>query len=93
MAEIRYDSAGQQGYLNDLWKYDPTLGTTGEWIWVGGGNVVGRGGGLPGVHGTLGTPASTNIPGGRYGIPSWIEVSGNLWLFGGQGYDSGGEQG
>jgi N-acetylneuraminic acid mutarotase len=88
-----YDSIGTQGYLNDLWKFDPKLGATGEWIWMGGGDKVGRSGGQSGVYGTLGTPASTNLPGGRFGTSGWVDASGNLWLFGGDGYDSTGAQG
>jgi N-acetylneuraminic acid mutarotase len=33
------------------------------------------------------------MPGGRNSISSWIDTSGNLWLFGGDGYDSTGELG
>jgi N-acetylneuraminic acid mutarotase len=89
-----YDGAGNQGYLNDLWRYTPGAnGAAGEWTWMGGGDNVGRIGGLSGVYGTLGTPNSANVPGGRLGASSWIGVSGNLWFFGGQGYDSTGAQG
>jgi hypothetical protein len=49
--------------------------------------------GQSGVYGTLGTAASPNLPGGRLGAASWIDASGNLWLFGGQGDDSTGAQG
>jgi len=31
-----------------------------------------------------------NVPGARYGSFSWIDVSGELWLFGGSGYDASG---
>jgi hypothetical protein len=41
--------------------------------------------GQPGVYGTLGTPAAGNVPGGREGAASWIDESGNFWLFGGCG--------
>ncbi|HTV81350.1 MAG TPA: hypothetical protein VME18_01775 [Acidobacteriaceae bacterium] len=88
-----YDSTAAQGYLSDLWEYDPTLGTTGEWTWMGGPSIVGRTGGQAGVYGIPGTPAAANIPGGRFGIAGWIDGSGNLWLFGGDGYDSTGNQG
>src|ERR1019366_10751479 len=89
------DSTGTQGYLNDLWKYAPGAnGQVGEWTWMGGSSTVPRPyGGQSGVYGTLGTPASTNIPGGRYSASSWIDASGNLWLFGGSGFDSVGNQG
>ena len=89
-----YDSAGAQGYLNDLWEYLPsTTGDTGKWTWMGGSSTVGRSGGQSGFYGTLGTAASTNDPGGRFGAVSWIDGSGNLWFFGGAGYDSTGAQG
>jgi len=87
-----FDSNGVFGYLNDLWKFDPALGTTGEWTWMGGSSTVGNNDGQLGVYGTLGTAASTNIPGGREFAMSWIDASGNLWLFGGDGYDSVGTQ-
>ncbi len=37
-----------------------------------------------GVYGTLGMASSSNIPGPRNYAASWIDSSGNLWLFGGQ---------
>jgi N-acetylneuraminic acid mutarotase len=76
-----YDSAGTFGYLNDLWTYAPA---TGLWTWVGGANVANT----LGSYGTLGSTASGNAPGARYGAAAWIDASGNLWLFGGYGYDS-----
>ncbi|MGA2832494.1 MAG: hypothetical protein ABSE55_05440 [Terracidiphilus sp.] len=91
-----YDSTGAVGYLNDLWKFDPALGTNGEWIWMGGSSTVGcncSNGGQPGVYGTLGTAASTNIPGARDSAVSWSDASGKLWLFGGGGIDSAGADG
>jgi hypothetical protein len=66
------DNAGN--LYNDLWKY-----SAGEWTWVNGSNVCCQ----SGVYGTLGTPAVTNIPGTRYRASSWIDSSGNFWLFGG----------
>src|SRR5579863_8091811 len=79
------DSAGTVGYLNDLWEFNLS---TNLWPWMGGSNTVGTNGGQPGVYGTLGTPASGNIPGSRYSAATWTDRSGNLWLFGGRGYDS-----
>ena len=77
-----YDSTGiSTGYLNDLWKY--SIGS-GEWTWIGGSNTFGHGG----TYGTLGTAALANIPGGRIAPTSWIDSSGNFWLFGGTGFDS-----
>jgi len=61
----------------DMWKYDPS---TNEWTWV---NGTGGIGGTP-VFGTKGVAAATNYPGGRgYGMLSWIDNTGNFWMFGG----------
>jgi hypothetical protein len=73
-------------FLNDLWEFDPS---TNEWTWGGGSSI----GGQPGVYGTLGTPAAGNIPGGRDGASSWIDLSGHIWLFGGQAVDVQGNAG
>jgi hypothetical protein len=70
-----------QGFLNDLWKFNPT---TGEWTWVSGDNTIDQ----TGVYGTKGTASTSNIPGGRWGSISWTDTSGNLWLMGGFGYAS-----
>lgn len=88
-----YDSDGVNGYLNDLWMFDPKSGARGAWTWVGGGVTVGRSGGQTGVYGTLRTPNAASSPGGRFGVAGWTDSSGNLWLFGGDGYDSKGNQG
>lgn len=79
------DSTGALNYLNDLWEYSPSAKT---WTWVSGSNVVNA----SGVYGTVGTPAVGNVPGARDFSVSWIDATGNLWLFGGTGYDSTGNQ-
>src|SRR5207253_1337148 len=43
-----------------------------------------------GVYGTQGTAAATNLPGGRWAAANFVDNAGNVWLFGGQGVDSGG---
>jgi hypothetical protein len=43
-----------------------------------------------GTDGTQGLAASNNVPGARQVAVGWIDVHGNLWLFGGYGYDSAG---
>jgi N-acetylneuraminic acid mutarotase len=83
---VGYDSTGATGYLNDLWRYSPS---TGLWTWVSGGN----GDNASGVYGTQGTAAAGNVPGARQAASAWIDSSGNLWLFGGVGYDSTGAVG
>lgn len=60
-------------FLNDLWKWDGT-----NWTWVSGdstGNSLGN-------NGTLGSPASTNKPRSRSTAASWVDSTGNFWLFG-----------
>jgi N-acetylneuraminic acid mutarotase len=85
-----YDSTGNQGYLNDLWMFNPS---TQLWSWMGGSNAipcfvnlgVKTCTGAPNVYGTLGTPAAGNTPGARTGATAWTDNSGKLWLFGGFG--------
>jgi N-acetylneuraminic acid mutarotase len=83
---VGYDLSGAVGNLNDLWRYTPS---TSEWTWVSGGSADN----VAGVNGTQGTASVDNVPGGRSAISSWIDSSGNLWLFGGDGYDSTGALG
>src|SRR5258708_7729218 len=68
------DSNGTLQDLNDLWKFDGT-----NWTWVSGSNLVQQ----PGVYGTKGVASPSNVPGARDGAVSWIDNSGNIWLFGG----------
>jgi len=81
-----FDPLGTKGPYNDLWQYNPT---SKEWTWVSGSNAVP--GNQLGIYGTEGTPSSTNAPGGRVDSVAWIDASGNLWLFGGDGFDSVGQ--
>jgi hypothetical protein len=68
------------GYPNDLWRYDPVAS---EWTLV----KVSLGNGVA-VYGTLGVAAVANTPGGRHWASSWIDKSGDLWVFGGIGFDT-----
>ena len=79
-----YDSAGTNGPLNDLWKY-----SAGAWAWMGGSNTAGQ----SGIYGTAGVPSPNNIPGCRVQAVSWVDATGNFWLFGGFGHDSTGTNG
>jgi hypothetical protein len=94
-----FEASGSFGVLNDLWEFNPS---TKEWAWMGGSSTIGNScfafdiGGpgekncaRPGVYGTLGTPAAENTPGSRQGAMGWADSKGNLWLFGGWGYDIG----
>jgi N-acetylneuraminic acid mutarotase len=79
------DTNSNLGELNDLWMFCPS---TNLWAWMGGSSSVGNiGGGQTGVYGTLGTPSTANIPGGRDSAASWIDKNGHLWLYGGEGFD------
>ena len=81
-----YDSTGKvDGDLNDLWKFSPAAK---EWTWVDGSSTLGTQEGPPGVYGTLGVPAATNVPGGRDSAVSWTDNKGNFWLFGGESAES-----
>jgi hypothetical protein len=79
-----YDGSGTIGYLNDLWEYTPG----GNWTWVSGGTT--NAADQLGVYGTPGTASASNVPGGRHEAVGWADKNGNLWLFGGEGEDSGG---
>ena len=68
-------AAGIESYLNDLWEWDGT-----QWSWRSGANATDQ----IGVYGT----GSGFVPGARIGAVGWKDSSGNLWLFGGYGFDS-----
>jgi N-acetylneuraminic acid mutarotase len=81
-----FDSKGKEGYLNDVWEFDPS---TNQWVWMGGSSVMSCGNDTcvnPGSYGTMGVPASSNIPGGRSNASTFVDRSGNIWLFGGSGF-------
>src|SRR5260221_1167918 len=75
-----YDVSNSLGSLNNLWKYKPA---TNEWTWIKGDNTKNQGG----VYGTLGTEDAANKLGSRSYPVNWMDGSGNLWFFGGSGYD------
>ncbi len=47
----------------------------------------------PDNTGTQGAEAPGNAPGARQGATGWVDGAGNLWLFGGVGYDGSGGSG
>ncbi len=71
-----YAAAGASGCLDDIWTFSPA---TQIWTWVGGSNTINA----AAVYGTQGSAAAGNTPGGRCNAASWMDSSGNLWLFGG----------
>jgi len=77
------------GALNDTWVYTPnaTAGQPGTWTWIKGSNT----GSQNGVYGNELRPYETYYiwtPGGRSNATHWVDGLGQLWLFGGEGYDS-----
>ncbi|WP_421879747.1 T9SS type A sorting domain-containing protein [Marinoscillum sp.] len=79
-----FDDSGTPSYLNSLWKWDGT-----DWTWISGSSLINS----AGIYGTKGVASEVNLPGARQFSLSWTDESGNLWLFGGQGYDGFGSSG
>jgi hypothetical protein len=82
-----YDSTGN-GSLSDLWEF-----TGGSWVWAKGPSSVDQ----AGIYGIGANPVVwphvTSNPGGRWGSGYWTDPSGQLWMFGGNGFDSTGSNG
>jgi len=74
------------GLFNDLWHFDNVIG---QWTWMSGSNLTDQ----DGIYGTIGIPDAANVPGARTGAVSWIDRSGDLWMFGGIGFDGDGNYG
>ncbi len=74
---------GGSSYINpnivgyaDLWKYDPLIN---EWTWVFGSGLIND----TVNFGIKGIASSTNTPGSRGSTCTWVDLQGNLWLYGG----------
>ncbi len=76
-----HDNAGLTGHLNDLWMFDVVTKT---WTWMSGNSTRNQ----LGIYGVQGMADAANVPGARQGTVTWMDVAGDLWLFGGQGYGS-----
>lgn len=72
-------ASGGVGCLNDMWKFNPV---TTNWTWTKGSSSYRQ----SGIYGTKGIADAANTPGARQLATSWIDGSGALWLFGGNGY-------
>jgi N-acetylneuraminic acid mutarotase len=75
------NSSINSAYLNDLWKFSPT---TGQWSWMSGSATADA----VTVYGTQGLGSPANGPGARQNSISWVDATGDLWLFGGVGIDA-----
>src|ERR1700723_1392735 len=73
--------ATANGSLGDLWMF-----TGGQWTWIKGPSSVDQ----DGVYGLTPSPITwpnvNNFPGTRFGSGYWIDGSGQLWIFGGEGF-------
>ncbi len=72
---------GEASVLNDLWMLDES---TLEWTWVSGDCSTDQ----LGVYGTKGVADPANVPGARVNAATWRDMTGRLWLFGGDGWGS-----
>ncbi len=75
-----YSSGSSVGNLNDLWKYNTI---TNQWTWIKGDTITNA----TGLYGTKGLSSPNKKPGARQLSTGWTDSQGNLWLFGGLGYD------
>lgn len=57
-----------------------------QWAWISGSDSADQ----VGVYGAKGSPALSNVPGGRGGAVSWVDLQGDLWLHGGNGFGAAG---
>jgi N-acetylneuraminic acid mutarotase len=89
-AQGSFPGSAGMGYLNDLWKFNPTANT---WTWIAGANNTSGNHGSTGIYGTEGVAAPSNVPGGRWDAIGWTDTHGILWMFGGGGFDSVGADG
>jgi hypothetical protein len=82
-----YGELGNEVYLSDLWAFDPSQGTHGEWAWMSGPSRISYGDMCtpiqPGDYSNEYQFASENMPGSHLAGASWIDASGNLWMFAG----------
>jgi hypothetical protein len=72
---------GTNGF-NDLWKFDTVAS---NWTWVSGSQGAVS---TKGVYGNQGQADPANVPGARWNSAAWSDIQGNLWLFGGEGFDT-----
>jgi len=64
------------GDFNDLWRFNIA---SNNWTWMNGSQFNYP----PGNWGTKGVAAASNQPSGRLVYASWLDQSGNFWIFGG----------
>jgi hypothetical protein len=63
----------------------PNVASDGSaWVWMGGNKSINQ----YGVYGEKGEESPSNYPGARQGTTSWVDAQGNMWLFGGDGWNA-----
>jgi hypothetical protein len=67
-----YPASGDDGYLSDIWAFNPIYHT---WFWYQ----------SPIIRNSFGSYSAPFFPGSRYDTASWTTPNGELWLFGGIG--------
>ncbi len=72
-----FDEAGDNGGLNDLWRFDGT-----NWTWLGGSKVIND----AGSRGALNVPAPTNLPDSRIAAAAVRLEDGSVLMYGGDGH-------
>jgi len=87
--------AQSTGFLDDIWEYHTTGTNAGLWTWWKGSSNVNEKGDYPTYLPVwYGVPFVMNQPGARRGVALWQQDSqDDVWVFGGQGYDSIGANG
>jgi N-acetylneuraminic acid mutarotase len=78
-----FDSDATNGYLNDIWMFDPS---TNQWTKVKESNGINH----YGIYGTKGIVNVGNKPGSRFGAAGWIDGVGDVWIYGGEGFSENG---
>lgn len=76
---------GNEGYLNDVWNFDPV---TGQWTWLNGSTQMMASYPIPvalqpGAYGTFNVFSIYNSPGSRGMAAAWPDANGNVYIFGG----------
>src|SRR6266851_4607758 len=97
-----FHSASTQSQGCTLWNYKGVVTASvnavvvdcahNDWTWIDGTKTAGpigapQYGSFPGTAPTTFPNPFTNTPGARYGAAGWTDKSGNLWLFGGDGWE------
>eukprot|EP01116_Phalansterium_solitarium_P010530 TRINITY_DN2539_c0_g2_i5.p1 TRINITY_DN2539_c0_g2~~TRINITY_DN2539_c0_g2_i5.p1 ORF type:complete len:502 (+),score=103.98 TRINITY_DN2539_c0_g2_i5:99-1508(+) len=77
---VQYQHSTNQ-YLGDMWRVSAASRV---WTWMNGANTVNE---LPVYPANIGDEAAASTPGARAMGVTWTDANGNLWLFGGLGYN------